>query len=317
MLPGDDDVPSRPDAPLLPVFLDLRGRIAFLLGHGEAAERRLRTLRDSGAVVRHERDAFAPAMLDGCAIAVGAEASDAALHAMAAEARRRGIPYNVVDRPALSGFSTPAVVSRLPLQVAIASGGAAPVLARLLRARIETLVAPRYGRLAALAERMQAETRARLPDVLKRRRMLERALSGPVAELVLAGRDADADAEYRRALIAAELDAGAPEPGLAFLVHTGPGEPDLLTLRALRVMGEADVIVHGPDETAAVLDVARRDATRLVVDPTTAVAAMAALLEQGAKLVRLSPAPDEAAALRALKHAVVTVPGVAGGGTGD
>ncbi len=296
--------------PALPLFLDLEGRRAFLLGDGAAAERRLATLRACGAVVRHEAAWFAPDMLDECCIAIGAEAPDAALVAMTDEARRRGIPYNVVDRPALSGFSTPAVVSRAPLQIAISSGGAAPVLSRLLRARIESLVPPAFGRLARLAGAMQPETRARLPDVLRRRRMLETALGGRVAELMLDGQDEAAEAAYRAALLAAEAGAERPERGIVYLVDRGPGAPDLVTLRTLRLLGEADVIVHGADEPAAILELARRDASRLVVTPGEAVARLAALAASGAKLVRLSPGPDEGAALRADGHLCVDVPGV-------
>ena len=295
--------------PLLPVFLDLQGRHAFVLGAGEAADRRVATLRACGAIVRQEADRFAPDMLDGCAIAIGAEAPDPALLAMTRAARARGIPFNVVDRPALSGFSTPAVVSRAPLQVAIASGGAAPVLARLLRARIETLVPPGFGRLAALADRMQAETRRRLPDVLRRRRMLEAAFSGRVADLMLDGREAEAEAAYEAALLAAERGAEQPERGIVYLVDP-PAEADLLTLRALRLLGEADVIVHGPEENPAVLELARRDAGRRTVAAGEAVAVLAELASAGAKLVRLSPRPGEAAALADAGHAVVSVPGL-------
>ncbi len=298
-----------PRPPLLPIFLDLGGRHALVLGAGEAADRRVATLRACGAIVRQEPGRFTPDMLDNCAIAVGAEAPDDALLAMTQAARARGIPFNVVDRPALSGFSTPAVVSRLPLQVAIASGGAAPVLARLLRARIETLVPPGFGRLAALADRMQAETRQRLPDVLRRRRMLERALSGRIADLMLDGREPEAEAAYHAALLAAERDAEQPERGIVFLVDPPP-EADLLTLRALRLLGEADVIVHGSAENPAVLELARRDASRRVVAPGEAVAVLDALASTGARLVRLSPHPGEAAALRASGHEVVSVPSV-------
>ncbi len=301
--------PEETFRPALPLFLDLEGRQAFLLGDGEAAGRRLATLRACGAVVRHEAARFAPDMLDGCCIAIGAEAPDAALVAMTDEARRRGIPYNVVDRPSLSGFSTPAVVSRAPLQIAISSGGAAPVLSRLLRARIESLVPPAFGRLARLAGAMQPETRARLPDVLRRRRMLEAALGGQVAELMLAGQDEAAEAAYRAALLAAEAGAERPERGIVYLVDRGPGAPDLVTLRALRLLGEADVVVHGVDEPAAILELARRDASRLVVTPDEAVARLAALAAGGAKLVRLSPGPDEGAALRVAGHFCVDVPG--------
>ena len=302
--------PEETSRPALPLFLDLEGRQAFLLGDGEAAGRRLATLRACGAVVRHEAARFAPDMLDGCCIAIGAEAPDAALVAMTDAARRRGIPYNVVDRPSLSGFSTPAVVSRAPLQIAISSGGAAPVLSRLLRARIESLVPPAFGRLARLAGAMQPETRARLPDVLRRRRMLESALGGRVAELMLAGQDEAAEAAYRAALLAAEAGAERPERGIVYLVDRGPGAPDLVTLRALRLLGEADVVVHGADEPAAILELARRDASRLVVTPGEAVQRLAALAAGGAKLVRLSPGPDEGAALRGGGHLCVDVPGV-------
>ena len=295
--------------PLLPVFLDLQGRHALVLGAGEAAERRIATLRACGAIVRQEAERFTSDMLDDCAIAVGAEAPDPALLAMTEAARARGIPFNVVDRPALSGFSTPAVVSRAPLQVAIASGGAAPVLARLLRARIETLVPPGFGRLAALADRMQAETRARLPDVLRRRRMLEAAFSGRIADLMLDGREADAEAAYEAALAAAERDAEQPEQGIIYLLDP-PAEADLLTLRALRLLGEADVIVHGAGEHDAVLELARRDASRRVVSAGEAVAVLAELAAAGAKLVRLSPHPGELSALSASGHAVVSLSGV-------
>ncbi|NPD66087.1 hypothetical protein HN018_19705 [Lichenicola cladoniae] len=296
--------------PLLPLFLDLDGRHALVLGDGEAADRRVASLRACGALVRQEPAVFEPSMLDGCAIAVGAEAPDPMLQAMTQEARRRGIPYNVVDRPSLSGYSTPAVVSRAPLQIAIASGGAAPVLARLLRARIESLVPTGFGRLASLADRMQPETRRRLPDVLRRRRMLEAAFSGRVAELMLAGQDAEAESAYIEALTAAEDGARHPEQGIVYLVDPGPGDADLLTLRALRLLGEADVIVHEASESEAVLELARRDASRLVVTAGDAVDQLSALAAQGRKLVRLSPRPGEAAQLRAAGHVCVEVPGV-------
>lgn len=296
--------------PLLPLFLDLDGRHALVLGDGEAADRRVANLRACGALVRQEPARFESSMLDDCAIAVGAEAPDAMLLAMTQEARRRGIPYNVVDRPSLSGYSTPAVVSRAPLQIAIASGGAAPVLARLLRARIEALVPTGFGRLALLADRLQPETRRRLPDVLRRRRMLEAAFSGRVADLMLAGQDAEAEAAYLEALTKAEEGARQPEQGIIYLVDPGPGDADLLTLRALRLLGEADVIVHEASESEPVLELARRDASRLVVTAEDAVGSLSELAEQGRKLVRLSPRPGEAVLLRAAGHVCVEVPGV-------
>jgi uroporphyrin-III C-methyltransferase/precorrin-2 dehydrogenase/sirohydrochlorin ferrochelatase len=303
----------------LPVFLDLDGRRALLLGEGEAAERRADSLHGCGATVVRAM-AFHAALLDGCAIAVGAAEDEAraadhplqaALRAMSAAARARGIPCNVVDQPELSSFITPAVVMRPPLAIAISSGGAAPVLARLLRARIEALVPPAFGRLAALAGRMQPLTRRRLPDVLARRRMLEAALSGSVATLMLEGREAEAEGAYLQALEAAASGAGVIERGFVHLVHPGPGEADLLTLRALRLLGEADVIVHRPDESPAVLEVARRDAARRMVADAEAPPVLVALAGTGGKIVRLSPTDADLAALReaSIDHAIV--PGIA------
>lgn len=290
------------------MFLDLAGRRVLLLGEGEAADRRRATLERAGAEVRRARDAFVPELLDGCVLAIGAEAPDDALEAMCREAARRGLPFNVVDRPALSSFTTPAVVERLPLQVAIASGGAAPVLARLLRARIETLVDPAYGRLAALADRFKAETRRRLPDVIRRRRMLERTLGGRAAALMLAGDEEAAERAYREALAEAEGGLARPEPARVHLVDPGPGAADLLTLRALRLLGEADVIVHRTDESPAVLELARRDAARIVADEASAL--LLSLARAGRRVVRLSPADGEEAALRAAGVDIDRTPGV-------
>ena len=244
-----------------PIFLDLQGRRALVLGAGEAAERKAAMLRAAGAEVRLE-PAFEASMLDGCAIAVGAGAAEADLRALSAAAQARGIPVNVVDRPELCSFISPAVVDRDPVTVAVSSGGAAPVLARMIRARIEAAVPPAFGRLAALAGAFKDELRRRLPDVAARRRVLERALTGGAAELAFAGREAEA-----RDAFAAEIDAGedARAEGMVFLVGAGPGAADLLTLRAQRLLGEADVIVHDRLVGHGVLDLARRDAERIYV----------------------------------------------------
>jgi uroporphyrin-III C-methyltransferase/precorrin-2 dehydrogenase/sirohydrochlorin ferrochelatase len=289
---------------LFPVFLNLQDRDVLLLGEGEAADRRLATLTRAGARIRRAI-AFTPALLDGVCLAIGAEAPDGDLKAMHDEARARGIPVNVVDRPALATFITPATVERLPLQIAICSNGSAPVLARLLRARIETLVDPAYGKLAALAERLKALTRARLPDVVERRRMLERALGGRVADLMLAGEEEAAERAYVAAL---ESEAGA-EPGIVQFIDPGPGNADLLVLRALRLLGEADIIVHGPNESPAILEVARRDASRLVVDGD-ATAELLDLAAAGRRVVRLSPTADEEIAVRRAGFATERVPGI-------
>ena len=242
-----------------PVFMDLNGRIAFVLGAGEAATRKAGALRRCGATVRQSA-VFDAECLDNCAITIGAEAEEDDIKALVAEATVRGIPVNVVDRPDLCSFITPAVVDRSPITVAISSGGAAPVLARLIRARIEALIPPSLGRLAAIANEFKEEIRRHLPDTALRRRVLERALGGRVADLVAIGDDAAARREMKR-----QVMEGSDPSGIVYLVGAGPGAADLLTLRAHRLLGEADVIVHDRLIGDDVLDMARRDADRIYV----------------------------------------------------
>lgn len=305
----------------LPIFLDLHGRTALVLGNGEAAERKAALLAAAGAAIRRA-ERFAADLLAGCAIAVGADAPEAELQALAAAARAAGIPVNVVDRPELCSFIMPAIVDRDPMTIAISSGGAAPVLARLLRARIEAAIPPAFGRLAALAARLRDELRRRLPDLAERRRVLESLFTGPTADLVFAGRDAEAEAAFVRAIA-----AGAPQQGIVFLVGAGPGAADLLTLRAQRLLGEADVIVHDRLIGDAVLDLARRDAARIYVGKARANhclpqqeinALLVRLAREGRRVVRLKGGDpfifgrggEEAEALAAAGVRCEVVPGV-------
>jgi uroporphyrin-III C-methyltransferase/precorrin-2 dehydrogenase/sirohydrochlorin ferrochelatase len=304
-----------------PIFMDLQGRRALVLGHGENAARKAAALRGCGATVT-EAALFDPALLDGCAIAIGAEASEADLVALVAAAEQRGIPVNVVDRPELCSFITPAVVDRDPITIAVSSSGAAPVLARLIRARIEALIPPAFGRLAAMADEFKAEIRRRLPDTALRRRVLERAFGGRVADLVMAGQDAAARVEMAR-----EIDGGADPRGIVYLVGAGPGSADLLTLRAHRLLGEADVIVHDRLVGEDVLDMARRDAHRIYVGKARANHCLpqegindllVRLAREGRKVVRLKGGDpfvfgrggEEAEALAAAGIAFEVVPGV-------
>lgn len=277
----------------LPVFLDVQGRPALVVGSGEVADRKADALRRAGAAVRIE-PRFDPAMLQGCAVAIGADAEDADLLALSQAAQAAGIPVNVVDRPALCSFITPSVIDRDPLLVAVSTGGAAPVLARLVRARIEALIPPSWGRLAVLADSLKAEIRAALPDTVQRRRVLERTLGGNVAALVFAGQDdAARDAMLR------ELAGHAPSRGMVHFLSTGPGVPDLLTLRAHRLLGEADVVLHDPEVSGAILDMARRDADRVAVPPDATEALMAEA-RHGRTAIRLRvSAPDAAQRARA------------------
>jgi len=292
-----------------PIFLDLRGRRALVVGDGEAAARKAALLRRAGAeIVPAAR--FDAADLAGCALAVGAGADEGDLQALSAAARAAGVPVNIVDRPDLCSFIMPAIVDRDPITVAVSSGGAAPVLARLIRARIEAAVPPAFGRLAALAEMFKADIRRHLPDLAARRRVLERLFTGRAADLVFAGREDAARAEFSRALA-----GDAPAGGMVFLVGAGPGAADLLTLRAQRLLGEADVIVHGSDVTGAVLDLARRDAERIAAGGPEIAALLLSLGRAGRRVVWLvaGEAPSSAEEAQALTDAGVAfevVPGV-------
>ena len=194
------------------------------------------------------------------------------------------------------------------------TAGTAPVLARMVRARIEALLPPALGRLALLADSFKSDLRRRMPDVARRRRVLDQVLAGPAAELVFAGREAEARVAFAQGIEAGDV----PAKGIVFLVAAGPGESDLLTLRALRLLGEADAIVFEPDVGPAVLDTARRDAQRYPVpDADAARQAMLGLVETGAKIVWLlaGNAPGAAAELTLLRDLAITaefVPGVSG-----
>jgi uroporphyrin-III C-methyltransferase/precorrin-2 dehydrogenase/sirohydrochlorin ferrochelatase len=268
----------------LPIFLDVRGEPCLVVGGGEVAARKCGLLLRAGARVTvlapelsaafgadlaaariaHRAASFRDADLEGFAVAIAATSDDAVNRAVAAAARARRIPVNVVDQPALCSFILPSIIERAPLTVAVSSGGASPVLARLLRARLETLIPAGYGRLAALAGAFRGEVKARFKPA-ERRRFWERVLQGPIAELVFSGRDAEA----RKALQAALEDQRLAGPGLSLtggevsLVGAGPGDPDLLTFRALRLMQQADVVVYDRLVSQPILDLVRLDAERI------------------------------------------------------
>jgi uroporphyrin-III C-methyltransferase/precorrin-2 dehydrogenase/sirohydrochlorin ferrochelatase len=261
---------------LYPLFADLRSRAVLVVGGGAVAERKAARLLAAGAqvtigapelnaglrekaargVVRHLRGHFEPRWLDEAWLVVAAT-GDAQVNRRVAEcAEERRVLVNVVDDAVLSSFHVPAVVERAPLVVAISSGGAAPALASHVRGRIEALLEPSLGALAALAQRWRGRLRERLPDAAARRRFFERCLLGPVADLLRRGRADAAEVELARAL----AGPAAAAQGSVVLVGAGPGDPGLLTLAALRALGTADVILHDRLVSAEVLALARRDA---------------------------------------------------------
>ena len=264
----------------LPIFLALEAEPCLLVGASQAAEPKARLLLRAGAqltviaptltprlrefvrghaITWHQR-AFRGSDVNGMRLVIVATDDDALAHAVAAAARRQGIPVNAVDRQPLCSFILPSILDRSPLIAALSTSGAAPVLARILRARLETIIPARFGRLARFIGEIRPAVLRRITDPALRRRFFEDIVDGPIAEQVFAGREDDARRALEPALAQCE-QAGAT--GEVYLVGAGPGDPDLLTFRALRLMQKADVVVYDRLVSKAILDLTRRDAERI------------------------------------------------------
>ncbi len=265
----------------LPIFLDLKNRPCAVIGGGEVASRKLTLLLEAGAQVtvyaptagetvrrwaadgkvRHVAQEFRPEMLDGCALIIAATDDKSVNRQVSDAAKARNIPVNVVDQPDLCTFIMPSIIDRSPVIVAVSTGGSSPVLARLIRARLETLIPAGYGRLAKLAVKFRDRVKQRFTHPPRRRRFWEEVLQGPIAELVYSGQDAAAEKALQRRIEA--VDGNRAPVGEVYLVGGGPGDPDLLTFRALHLMQQADVVVYDRLVSPAVLNLIRRDAERI------------------------------------------------------
>ena len=267
----------------LPVFLDIKGRPCLVAGGGEVALRKVQQLLHAGARVRVVAPELVPALLElqsrgdiehldavfqadqleDCVLVIAATGDEAVNREISNLARERRLPVNVVDNPSLCTFIMPSVVDRSPVVVAISTGGASPVLARLLRAKLETLIPSAYGRLAELMQSFRQQVKQRFPDMHRRRRFWEEVLQGPIAEMLFAGQEKSAlDALQQRL---DEDDGHIAGGGEVYLVGAGPGDPDLLTFRALRLMQQADVVLYDRLVAPAIVDLVRRDAERIYV----------------------------------------------------
>ncbi len=271
-----------------PAFHDLSTHPSLVVGGGELAARKLRLLLKAGAgavvvaptagaeirelardgAVTWHRRAFAAGDIAGCGLVISATGLPAVDETVAQAAADLGIPVNVVDRPDLSSFITPAIIDRDPLVIGICSGGDAPILARDLRARIESLLPANLGRLARFAGAFRSAVTAKITEATQRRRFWEHFFRGPIAEKVLAGDEVGA----REAMLGLINGRAVQKPsaGSVAIVGAGPGDPDLLTFKAMRRLQEADVVLYdkliGPD----IIDYARRDAERIYVGKTKA-----------------------------------------------
>jgi uroporphyrin-III C-methyltransferase/precorrin-2 dehydrogenase/sirohydrochlorin ferrochelatase len=331
----------------LPVFFDTSAGVFILVGEGEAALAKLRLLRAAGAHVRwFSRDPDVaeevltisgegrleislgdPLAADLSDVVAIVSAAGTELDAqVAARARVQRIPVNVVDRPELSTFIFPAVVDRGEVVVAIGTGGSSPVLAQRLREMIEALLPARIGDLAELIGRHRRRFAA-VPRALSPRRFWRNVIAGPIAEAALAGRASEAERQLVAAIDATSAKHGGNKSETVFLVGAGPGDPDLLTLRAHHVLSDADVVFYDELVTPGILDRARRDAERVFVGKRRGEPGigqdeinhrMAAAARAGRRVVRLKGGDpfifgrggEELEFLRQANVPVVIVPGI-------
>lgn len=297
-----------------PVFLNLRDQPCLVVGGGDVGLRKARLLRAAHARVTvvspelspamrayvaeqrlaHVVARYAPEHLEGMRVVYAATSDEQVNRSVYADCEARGILVNAVDQPEICRFITPSIVDRSPVIIAASTGGAVPVLARHLRARLETLIPAGYGDLARIAGEFREAVKEKLPDTTARRLFWEELLTGPFAERAMNQQTEAARALARQALDAA--DAAALTRGEVFLVGAGPGDPDLLTFRALRLMQMADVVLYDNLVSDAILDLTRRDADRIYVGKKRADHAvpqddlnllLVKLAKEGKKVLRL------------------------------
>lgn len=299
----------------LPISLDVEGRRAVVTGGGTVAARKAEQLLHAGAETlvvapmlgpefdvlkphprfRHRAGMAEATDLAGAVLVFGASEDDSDDFRVAAMARSLGILVNVPDRPEHCDFNMPAILDRAPLQIAISSAGQSPLLARMIKQRLETTIPAAFGTLASFFGSIREEVAAAIPDNRRRRYFLERLVEGTIADLVMSG-----DEPRARALLAAELaneTAGrAAAVGEVYLVGAGPGDPDLLTFRALRLMQRADVAVYDRLIGDSILGLVRRDAERIYVGkmrnqhelPQAEISALLVkLAQEGKRVLRL------------------------------
>ncbi|NVK35236.1 MAG: uroporphyrinogen-III C-methyltransferase [Rhodobacteraceae bacterium] len=341
-MPGQGDQKSRQRLDVFPTFHKVANRRVLVVGHGAEAAAKVRLLGETNALIevvsahiepalsaaidavgaRHIAENFRPSMLVDAALVFSAREDDMLDRAIVDAARICGVPVNAVDKPDLCDFYTGALVNRAPIAVAITSTGVAPVLARHIRARIEGMLPRATGELGRLAESFRGAAKAIISDGNARRRFWARFFSGPVATSVYNGDETQARVDAQRL-----LNGAADEAGYVWLVGAGPGAEDLLTLRAQRLLQEADVIVHDALVPASVVAMGRRDAERISVGKRKGAHSvpqheicdlLVSLAQTGQKVVRLKcgdpmifgRAAEEMDALRASEIGFEVVPGV-------
>lgn len=296
-----------------PLFLKLKNQHCLVVGAGKVAARKIELLAKAGALITviakdidpvvkskqtlHEltikKKAFEQNDVSGFFLVVSATNHLETNQLVAHSSKELDILVNVVDNPSLCSFIFPAIIDRSPIVAAVSSGGASPVLARLLRAKIESLIPPAYGQLAYLAEKFRHRVKAQFAEPAQRRIFWENVLQGRIAELVFSGKKNEAENQLIKMIANAETTDNLGE---VYLVGAGPGDPDLLTFRALRLMQQADVVVYDRLVSAEILDLTRRDSEKIYVGkqrqdhslPQESInELLASLAEKGKRVVRL------------------------------
>jgi len=262
----------------LPIFIQIKNRPCLVVGGGSIAARKVALLRKAQADVtvispdlceelqqlneeqqiQHTAREFEDFDLESCVLVIAATYQRSVNERVSSLAHQLRLPVNVVDNPDLCSFIMPSIIDRSPVVIAVSTGGASPVLARLIRTKLEGSIPAAYGRLASLVEGFRDKVKKVFPNVESRRGFWESILEGTVAELVFTGHEDEAKQVLDKAI---DAQAEKPEmPGEVFLVGAGPGDPDLLTFRALRLMQQADVVVYDRLVSPSIMEMVRRDA---------------------------------------------------------
>ena len=318
-------MPDRKSPPF-PIFLDLAGAEVLVVGSNDIAARRAEAALRAGARVKlaaaeaappiqhllDEPDVsflgrdFAPDDIAGNRLVMAATEDDELNTQVSELAQAAGIPVNVADNLRLCTFIMPAIVDRAPITAAISSGGAAPVLARRVKTRIESSIPANFGELAHFAGQVRPQVNARINDGKARRRFWQNLADGPIAGHVLEGRIAEAEALAEQAIDQLAAGQDIVHVGEIIVLGTGNGDPDLLTFRALRLMQRADVLFYGTHVPAAILDLARKDAERFSGDAEGAWSTMTGMAADGHSVLWMQsgePSLDDSARTQAAQLA--------------
>ncbi len=301
----------------LPLFFDVKNQRCLIVGGGDIALRKAQSLIRSQAIVdvvavklipelqniveqsggKQTLRAFQDSDVNGYRLVIAATDDEEVNQQVSAIGLATNCLVNVVDNPKLSNFVMPAVIDRDPLVIAISSSGEAPVLARQLRAKIETLVPANYGKLAQLAGKFRDQVKRRFISMRDRRRFWENVFQGVPAELALSGNISDAEKLIQKIIKdESESKENKSAVGEVYLVGAGPGDPDLLTFRALRLMQQCDVCLYDRLVSPGVMDLVRKDADKIYVGKRRSDHAvpqleinnlLADLAEQGKRVLRL------------------------------